>query len=151
MRIIDVANYFIHRSLLEGEDGVITNLKIQKLCYYAQGFHLALHNAPLFDEPLEAWKHGPVSRSLYGALADYGANPVTALIPSEITIESITVPNKTFLDEIYNEFAQFSAWALREMTHKETPWTKNWNTISQTGRPISNDDLREFFLTKLPS
>ncbi|PIZ31031.1 MAG: hypothetical protein COY40_03140 [Alphaproteobacteria bacterium CG_4_10_14_0_8_um_filter_53_9] len=150
MKIVDIANYFIHRVLQEGEDGIITNLKVQKLCYYAQGFHLALNDGePLFDESLEAWKHGPVSRTLYASLADYGANPITALIASGDDIDKLSIETKSFLDDIYSEFGQFSAWALREMTHKEPPWQNNWDETTQQGQEISHADLKKYFETCL--
>ena len=38
----------------------VSNLKLQKLLYYAQAWHLAFFGAPLFDEDFEAWVHGPV-------------------------------------------------------------------------------------------
>lgn len=37
--------------LLKNEE--ISNLKLQKLLYYSQGFHLAIFNKPLFFEPIE--------------------------------------------------------------------------------------------------
>ncbi len=52
--------------LVDREAGdVITQLKLQKLMYIAQGIHLALYDAPLFKEEIEAWQHGPVVRELY--------------------------------------------------------------------------------------
>ena len=60
----DVAKYFL--SLSDDSSGdYISNLKLQKLLYYAQGFHLAIFNKPLFNEPIEAWAHGPVVGSSY--------------------------------------------------------------------------------------
>src|SRR5260363_307462 len=57
--VFDVANYFL--TLVEEEVGdALSNLKIQKLVYYAQGFHLALFSRPLFENAIEAWTHGPV-------------------------------------------------------------------------------------------
>ncbi len=44
----DVANYFIWRANADEEFGEnITNLKLQKLVYYAQGFHLAWYGTSL--------------------------------------------------------------------------------------------------------
>ena len=57
----DVANYFL--SIPEYED--LTNLKLQKLVYYAQGIHLAIYGKPLFNEAIKAWEHGPVVPELY--------------------------------------------------------------------------------------
>jgi uncharacterized phage-associated protein len=50
----DIAQYLIHLANLE-EDDPITNLKLQKLLYYVQGFHLALFDSPLFSENIVAW------------------------------------------------------------------------------------------------
>ena len=63
MHTVDqIANYFLSLSDPEIGDG-ISNLKLQKLCYYAQGFYLAQHDTPLFEDTIEAWQHGPVSVS----------------------------------------------------------------------------------------
>jgi uncharacterized phage-associated protein len=60
MPACSVAKYFV--SLVDEEAGdSISNLKLQKLLYYAQGAHLALHNTPLFPEAIEAWTRGPQS------------------------------------------------------------------------------------------
>ena len=59
----------------------MTHKKLQKLCYYAQAWHLALHGSELFAERFEAWVHGPVSPVLYSIYADYGWEK----IPSETT------------------------------------------------------------------
>ncbi|MBQ1164076.1 DUF4065 domain-containing protein, partial [Streptomyces sp. A73] len=39
--------------------------KLQKLCYFAYGYHLAWEGRPLFREPFEAWANGPVVYDLY--------------------------------------------------------------------------------------
>ena len=56
---IDVANELIRVAHENGKS--ISNMKLQKLLYLAQGIHLALENgAPLFEDTIEAWKYGPV-------------------------------------------------------------------------------------------
>jgi uncharacterized phage-associated protein len=55
----------------------MSNLKLQKLMYYAQGFSLVLFNKPLFPERIEAWIHGPVIPAVYHKYKGYGA--ITAL------------------------------------------------------------------------
>ena len=60
----EVARYFL--SLTDEDAGeLISNLKLQKLLYYAQGFHLAIFGGPLFPESIEAWQHGPVVPEVY--------------------------------------------------------------------------------------
>ena len=71
----DVAKYFV--SLVDEEAGdSISNLKLQKLLYYAQGAHLALRDEPLFGEPIEAWTHGPVVPSVYRQYKQHGGEPI---------------------------------------------------------------------------
>jgi len=53
-----IANYFIYVANETGS--YLSNLKLQKLLYYAQAWHLALYGISLFDEEFEAWIHGPV-------------------------------------------------------------------------------------------
>ena len=61
---VDVARYFLAQSDDDAGD-IISNLKLQKLLYYAQGVTLALTGKPLFSDPIEAWQHGPVVPSVY--------------------------------------------------------------------------------------
>ena len=44
----------------------LTVLKVQKLLYYCQAWHMAFYDGRrLFDGPFEAWVHGPVNRTIY--------------------------------------------------------------------------------------
>ena len=71
----DVADYFL--SIVDEEQGdSLSNLKLQKLLYYAQGFHLAIKNEPLFDEDIEAWTYGPVVPSVYNQYSQHGGDPI---------------------------------------------------------------------------
>src|SRR4051794_31282897 len=65
-----VANYFI--DLAAQESKTLTPMKVQKLVYYAHGWHLAITGEPLIDEQVEAWRWGPVIHSLYSCLAEHG-------------------------------------------------------------------------------
>ncbi len=54
----------------------VSNLKLQKLLYYSQGFHLALFNRPLFEEDILAWEHGPVVREVYRRYSRFGSGAI---------------------------------------------------------------------------
>lgn len=66
-----VAKYFLSKVEEDIGDG-ISNLKLQKLVYYAQAYHLAMYGEPLFGERVEAWEHGPVVPELYREYKIYG-------------------------------------------------------------------------------
>ncbi|MBQ7262906.1 MAG: DUF4065 domain-containing protein [Synergistaceae bacterium] len=56
---------------LQSETFDVAPLKLQKLLYYCQGYALALTGKPLFPEPVEAWRYGPVVDSVYQAYKRY--------------------------------------------------------------------------------
>lgn len=132
---IDVARYFL---AIQDEDAgeLISNLKVQKLCYYAQGFHLAMYETPLFQESIEAWEHGPVTESLWREYRDYGSGPIE--VP-EIDLSRYPEDIQDLLDEVYEVYGQYSAWKLRNMTHGEEPW------IRARGRIITKQSMQDFF------
>ncbi len=141
---MDVANYFLTLVDHEAED-CISNLKLQKLCYYAQGFYLAMHGKRLFDETLQAWQHGPVVPLLYHK---FKVNGSACLMPEPgFKIDSIPCEIRSFLDDIYAEFGQYSAWRLRDMTHAESPWIESYNKTKDD--VISDESMKRFFKTRL--
>ena len=62
---LDVANYFIQVSSQDDEPD-LTNLKLQKLLYFAQGKYLAEFDKPLFEDNvnLSALKDGSFTEEL---------------------------------------------------------------------------------------
>ncbi len=128
-----------------GESGsLITNLKLQKLVYYAQAWHLALHNEPLFNDPIEAWVHGPVVRRLYADYAaySYGDLPVPDKKPFlDPEVES-------FLNELLDVFLPFDAYALQRMAHSEDPWIEARGDLSShepSRNHISHETTKKFY------
>jgi uncharacterized phage-associated protein len=118
----DVAKYFLSRTDDDAGD-TISNLKLQKLLYYSQGFHLAINNAVLFTDPILAWRHGPAIRRIYAEYADYRSGGIPR--PDEFDV-SVLGNVSDLLDEVYSVYGQYSAWRLREMTHAEPPWRDTW-------------------------
>lgn len=139
----EVAAYFI--SLVDEENGdFLTNLKIQKLLYYAQGFSLALFRAPLFDEPIVAWNLGPVVVEVYDEFKQYGADRVP--LPEDFDIEKYDEDTKELLNEVYEVYGQFSPSALVEMTHNEPPWRR-----TKIKNEIPLKAMQDYFATQLKS
>ena len=69
-----VANYFLELGDWDGES--ISPMKIQKLVYYAHGWHLGVTDEPLIDEQIECWPYGPVVDSLFHQFKHYGSGPI---------------------------------------------------------------------------
>ena len=135
----DVARYFLALQDEEaGED--ISNLKLQKLCYYAQGFSLALRSEPLFAEHIKAWTHGPVVPDLWHRYREHGVSSIPRV--TDLDLDKYDEDVRELLDEVHDVYGQFSAWKLREMTHTEPPW-------AETPRDgvISGERMKEYFTT----
>lgn len=136
-----VAKFILSLQSEEAGD-LISNLKLQKLVYYCQGLHLALYDAPLFPEEVEAWTHGPVVRAVYDEYKAFGADPIPA--PTEEV--ELSDPEKKLIEEVYQEFGQYSAWKLRNMTHDEQPYKE---AEARGLTVIPTESLRTFFKSYL--
>lgn len=118
-----VAKWFLAHNRTAAEDEgaeYISNLKLQKLLYYAQGCFLAITGKPLFDDAILAWQHGPVVEKVYHAYKHNGAEGIS--FDEDFDFSGFTTEENELLSEVYNVFGQYSAWKLRNMTHEETPW-----------------------------
>lgn len=117
-------------------------MHVQKLVFFAHGWHLAIRSEPLIDEQVEAWKFGPVIPSLYQAFREYGSQPITSkyqplhlntdggkwrfvwLDPPSVdgSSEAATF-TRGLLDKIWDIYGKYSAIQLSNMTHQPgTPW-----------------------------
>lgn len=138
----NVAEYFLYKASLEEEAELITPLKLQKLLYYAQGFFLAIYSKPLFHERVEKWKHGPVVPEVYHLYKENGGNA----IPSPLKIDLTIFDDKTIelLDEVYRVYGQFSAFALKNLTHQEPPWL-----TTEYSCEIKHEKMKDYFKTQI--
>src|SRR5271165_1232342 len=71
---LEVADVFLKLSQPEAGD-TISNLKLQKLLYYVQGYHLAFYGSELFPDPIVAWQYGPVVEGVYHNFKRFGYGP----------------------------------------------------------------------------
>ena len=115
-----IARWFLAWASFEDE-GALSNLKLQKLLYYAQGHYLATHKGKaLFADEIQAWGHGPVVPNVYHEYKTYGSNPIP--FDEDFDFESVDSDANEWLAAVWRTFGSLSAWRLREMTHSEAPW-----------------------------
>ncbi len=139
LTVQEIAEYLIATS---GEEGDITNFKLQRLLYYAHGFHIAMFNKEtLFEDPILAAPHGPVVTEVFDFYADCGygkkiINPVIQINVFDYPPEVVEI-----LEAVKSNYGQYSAWKLREMVQEEDPW----KTTAQ-GNEITVDSLYEYFI-----
>jgi uncharacterized phage-associated protein len=137
-----IADYFI--ALSNEVQSPITNLKLQKLVYYAQAWNLAILKKELIQEDFQAWVHGPVIPSLYNDYRHFGWKPIiredlgSGLAP----IENELAPDvKRVLSDVVYEYFALDAYELEKLTHNEDPWIL-------TRKGLSKDEPSERIIDK---
>jgi uncharacterized phage-associated protein len=141
IKCLEVAKYLLSKQEEESGD-IISNMKLQKLLYYAQGFYLAINNTALFEEDIYAWQYGPVVPEAYRTYKDFNSSAIPR--PEEFDPSSINPEYTKFLDQIYAILGQFSAWKLAEFTHAEPPWKE-----TALRDIITHEKLKSYFKTQL--
>ena len=141
--VCDVAAYILRKS------GPMTAMKLQKLCYYAYGYHLAWEDRRLFPERFEAWANGPVCRDLYREHRGR-FNLASGEIPGDPT--ALDRGERESVDLVLDAYADFSAHQLSVMTHNEKPWVaaRRRSTVGPLERStaqLRDDDIVEYFDT----
>ncbi len=109
----DVAAY-----ILSKRNGMST-MKLQKLCYYSQGWALAWDEQPLFDEPIRAWANGPVVYELFDK--HRGQFRVNRWPYGDAS--NLKDFEKETIDAVLNSYGGLTGQQLSDKSHAETPWT----------------------------
>lgn len=94
-----ICNYFINRGIEAFEP--INALKLNKLVYLANCWHITLAARPLFDEMAEAWVYGPIIPSVYADFKKFGRNPIDMIFSAAPKLEENTLE---FLGQIWDRF-----------------------------------------------
>jgi uncharacterized phage-associated protein len=123
----------------------MTNLRLQKLLYYAQGWHLGILGQPLFQERIEAWLHGPVVPVVYARYKRFTWKPLPLPSSDPVIMNDDT---KEVLREVWQVYGQYSASRLEDLAHQETPWLAARRGVRPGERSnveITQEALRGYF------
>lgn len=135
--VLDAARVFL--SL-----GSMQHKKLQKLCYYAQAYYLALTGTRLINTHFEAWVHGPVSPELYVRYKEWGALfiPQTPFDAGKLDAQTVC-----FLRAVFHTYKDYSADEMEQLTHQEKPWIEARQGAEPTEmcRTIINDSTMQDF------
>lgn len=115
-----------------------SELKLQKLMYFAQREALAIDGQPIIEEEFEGWVHGPVLPDLR-----FFFNEESIDISNEE--ESITEREKYIISNVLDQYAKYAAWTLRDMSHNEECWKKSRIGLSENEpgyKTIPIDDIK---------
>ncbi|SFK02727.1 Panacea domain-containing protein [Methylophaga sulfidovorans] len=129
----------------------VSNLKLQKLAYYCQGYYLATTGEPMFSDRIEAWDHGPVVPSLYHTYKIYGSTYIPSSNHQHVELATLPKMVIDIIDFVLDKWGNKGAWFLRNQTHQEAPWREHYNeeTEQVDGDEITHDQMRSFFIKQI--
>ncbi|MCX4845971.1 Panacea domain-containing protein [Streptomyces sp. NBC_00893] len=137
----DVAAYILVKA------APMSAMKLQKLCYFPYGYHLAWEDRPLFAERFEAWANGPVAPELYSKhrgrfelkRGDIEGDPA-----------ELDDQERESVDIVLENMRVYSAHELSEMTHRTGPWVEARGRaqapdLVRSNEPLLDEDIADFF------
>ena len=140
--IFDIANWFLNKESM-------THKRIQKLCYYAYAWDIAIRNGDLIkDCDFEAWVHGPINRFLFNILK---GNKLRELSSDDLMVKTkdITDPDDIdFLESVWTTYGEYGGNTLEIMIHNETPWQNarvGLGPLDNCTNTICIEDIRKYY------
>lgn len=150
-----VANYLLDYA--EFRRRPVTHLALQKLIYFCHGWYLAKFNQPLIKEPVEAWGHGPVYRSVYQCLSKAKKEHITfratrtdfSTGENKVVCANFDERTQKFMEDIFDLYSRFTASDLRRISHVDGgPWHQVWSASQDhpiAGMRIPNELIQQHF------
>jgi uncharacterized phage-associated protein len=127
---------------LDSERFVFGEMQLQKLLYYSQAWSLAWTGSPLFSDEIEAWRGGPVVRTVW-ASRRHGTWSFTDAQDAELSDDERAV-----VDAVYAFYGDNGGHALSVLTHAEVPWQEARDGLPPTASstaPVSQATMRRFY------
>lgn len=141
--VIDVSNYIIKYCVIKGYN--ITNLRLQKILYYVQGYFLKAYDQPAFPEEIVAWPYGPVVPEAYYNYCSFGRNELCLFENINYDFSSLSSEEKRTINTIVDRCSKLSITDLVDKTHSETPWRE-----TPVRNQIATSEISDFFEANNP-
>lgn len=150
-----IANAVLERAWRLGFE--VTQIDIQKVCYFLHGHHLRDHGRELISTEFEAWEYGPVQRVLYSSFKDFGDQPITRYATAFDPVRRVPKPLPTLsenaaidtLERYLPMYLEFDSFELVDLTHEpNTPWSitmRDAKTSANIGMRIANETIAKHF------
>lgn len=140
---LDVAAAILERHSPNQE---IDQMKLHKLVYFVQAGSLAWFDSPAFDEAIEAWAWGPVTRGVAGYYKDFGKSP----IPEPVAGSADGLDERTawLVERVLTEYGDLTGPVLARLTKGPgSPWRQVRGDLpdgAPSDQEIPPEVIREF-------
>lgn len=136
---IDIAEYILDKI------GPTTAMKLQKLVYYCQAWHLAWTEKALFKDKIEAWRNGPVIPTLYELHKGcFKLSP--GFFHNKLKINRLprlSKDAKDVVDRVINYYGKRDPHWLSQLTHMEDPWKHARSRSAATDHDRSSEEITQ--------
>ena len=137
----------VSKAILQQSASPISNLKLQKLLYYVQGWSLGLYQQAAFNERIEAWVHGPVVPEIFHAYRHFRWNPI------DVPTDPVSVPASMqgHIGEVLKVYGSLTAVQLEQLSHDEKPWREARKGLlprAPSNVVISHELMKNFFSSR---
>ena len=123
-----------------------TPMQLIKLVYICHGGYLWAFNKPLLDEPVEAWRYGPVVPTVYHAFKNFRDRPIRLKATRQTDLSSSEQHAISVFAKAHREY---SGIQLSSMTHAPgTPWDRTVKDVGE-GAVIPNELIRDYYVDLL--
>lgn len=148
-----VANFIIDMAI--EKDKPVTNLKLQKIMFFLQGYCLSKYKAPLIDGSFSKWRYGPVEEEVYGDFKYYGPAPIENKSiyfnkeKIEFYSEEVNLPNefKKILQEVISKMLDVETWKLSEIVLSHSSWKDFKDEIcAYKAKDYTNEEIKSCFV-----
>jgi uncharacterized phage-associated protein len=148
------SNHLVNYILMKG--GAMSHLKIQKVLFYIQAYHLAYFDKSIVEDDFQAWVHGPVSRKIYDSAKDLSILHTELKFilekdeqsPIDIINNSLTVSQIELVNDVIDELKGLSGLQLENMTHSEEPWLyarRGYESGERCAVIIPNELIKDYY------
>ena len=149
MDIQHVCDYIITR--MEGAGKTLSVLTLQRLLYFAQGWHLAFYGGPFFEGRFQAWAQGPINRKIYDRFASrpLDSQVSAADVSKGFDVTSVSQEKSNHIRSVLEAYARCGDSSLDEIITKiineDAPWLEaRTGCLEHAQREIGEDNIKRF-------
>ena len=123
---LSIAHYLVRESAKQKI--ALTPFKVEFMVCFAHGWHLAIDGRPLIDEPLKAYRHGPVIESVHKFYSKVKRIETTV---NQEMIDPLKEKDCEFLNGILVYYGHLNELEMQTLcTNEGTPWFTTYKKSS---------------------
>ena len=145
MEIQQVCDYIITR--MAGAGKTLSVLTLQRLLYFAQGWHLAFYGGPFFEGRFQAWAQGPINRKIYDRFANrpLDSQVSAADVSKAFDVASVSQEQSNHIRNVLEAYAKCEDPSFNEIINKDVPWLEaRTGCLEHSQREMEEDNIRRF-------